>query len=504
MIQEFAFGKLAPTLQPTLFSKYSGHYLMTLINTERSNWASRLRLDFENIRSAWQRAVHARSALLIQPAVTPFGDYMAQFGLIPDGERLFQEAAASFDGVDAHRELVAQLLEQQSSLTHSLHGLEAASLLQQQMLTLTNQRELRIKTHSNLAFYYAEIGDWKQADAHFDSINELVDESSDIGLYIHAVESRIRVNALHFRGNFAEGIARLEGMLVLLKATPEKIADVETLHHAVLRTLSSVATRYGDYAAAVRYSHESLALLSELGSPRVREQILGSIALGEEYAGLFTEAIKHHQEAIALALEIGDTENIGTLKTNFCLTLRQSGELEQALIYGLEAIEILSALGHKRIEGQARNRVGHILLAFERWADAYAAYGDALGLWAIVQHPNRYEALAGRAVAALRLDKHAEALALIDEVLDFTAENGLVGIVEPVLLLLNCETVLSEAGEAERANNTLSQASEWVQTIADRISDEDVRAAFLHNRPDNQRLKARLAAFRASPTPHQA
>jgi hypothetical protein len=38
----------------------------------------------------------------------------------------------------------------------------------------------------------------------------------------------------------------------------------------------------------------------------------------------------------------------------------------------------------------------------------------------------------------------------------------------------------------------LQQADAWVQTIADRISDDAVRAAFLHNQPDNQALQRRL------------
>ncbi len=38
----------------------------------------------------------------------------------------------------------------------------------------------------------------------------------------------------------------------------------------------------------------------------------------------------------------------------------------------------------------------------------------------------------------------------------------------------------------------LAQADAWVQTIAGRISDDEVRAVFLHQRPDNQLLRRRL------------
>jgi hypothetical protein len=186
---------------------------------------------------------------------------------------------------------------------------------------------------------------------------------------------------------------------------------------------------------------------------------------------------------------------VGILKVNLCLTLRHTGALEQALVYGLEAVETLKSLGHMRIEGQARNRVGHTLLALERWGDAYGAYGEAIVVLESLRHPNRYEAAAGRAVAALKLDKQDETLALVEEVLAFVAAKGLVGIVEPALLLLNCEAVLSALGRHEEAHQVLQQGEAWVQTIAARISDEQVRHAFLYHRLHNQLLRSRMAAF---------
>lgn len=199
--------------------------------------------------------------------------------------------------------------------------------------------------------------------------------------------------------------------------------------------------------------------------------------------------------ALAITEEIGDTDQMALLKANLCLTLRQQGELEAALAYGQAAIESLRTLGNRRIEGQARNRVGHTLLALERWAEADRAYAEALAVWAPLQHPNRYEAVAGCAVAALQLGRQDQASMFVNEVLDFVAANDLVGIVEPVLLLLNCATVLISLDRSAAARQSLTWANTWVQTIADRISDERVRSAFLYNRPDNQALKRRLAVL---------
>jgi hypothetical protein len=81
-----------------------------------------------------------------------------------------------------------------------------------------------------------------------------------------------------------------------------------------------------------------------------------------------------------------------------------------------------------------------------------------------------------------------------------TAGIGIVGdalrqVVEPVLMLLNCETVLTEAGHAARAVEVLTQAKNWMDTIASRNDDEAFRHAYLHNVPAHRRLRERLQEF---------
>ncbi len=261
----------------------------------------------------------------------------------------------------------------------------------------------------------------------------------------------------------------------------------------MLQSLALVAIRYGDYALSIRYCQQIVAWANEMGHRPRKCYALIDLALAEQFAGIYLEAIAHNREALALAEEIGNYDESALLKANLCLTLRQHGELDEALGYGLEAIEILSVLGNKRLEGQARNRVGHTLATLSRWADAYAAYGEALAVWNSLPHPNRNEALAGRAAAAFWLGKHEEALTLVEDALEIVFSKGLLGIVEPVRLLLNCEAVLSGLGQFDRARQTLLQADSWVQTIAGRISDESVRQSFLHARPDHQLLKIRIA-----------
>lgn len=495
LIQEFAAGKLENGQAIILYPQYAEHYLATLVATPSSAWRTQLTHDFANIRHAWQRAIQARAAAMIQRAARTFAEYMHQFGLMSDGKQLLAAAVAQFEQEETQRELVAHLLDQQAIFVRGLEGLAGVAALQRRVLTLATDPKTRFFSHFDLANYHAEIGEWEEADLHFDRADAMAEESGDLAHYIQSIEGRIEINAIHFRGDFAQSIARLQELLDLLDTTPVVLENSLKLRLQVMQSLTLVAMRYGDYALAIRISQMGIQLNEEAGLRQRRGHILLNLALAEQFAGLYTAAIAHILDALAYAEEAGDVDEMALLKANLCLTLRQSGAWQEAVSYGVAAIEMSVRLGNRRIEGQARNRVGHALAMLEQWPDAYRTYGEALGIWAQMNHPNRYEAVAGRAVAALRLGKHAEALALVAEALAFVQDKGLMGIVEPVRLLLNCATVLAEIGQNERAHQTLTHAQSWVETIAGRISDVQVRTAFLDARPDNQLLKTRLAAF---------
>jgi DNA-binding SARP family transcriptional activator len=482
VVQEFTARKLAPAVASALFDAHSTYYLTLLIKSESAQHMA-LRVEFDNIHSAWQRATLAKNATLIGESAVVFGGFIYQFGIMADGNQRFAEAAARFDGHPQQAELVAQLLDQQAIFLRALAGLPAIYPLQQRVLTLTKNPKLLAQAHFDLANHHAEQGEWTKADLHFDQIEALTQASGDLGIYISAVEERVHLNALHFRGDFAQGIVRLEELVGLLDSTPTPIANAETLRFRLWQSLPLLATRQRDYALAIRYANRALAWAQQMGHRAKQCQVLVDVGLAEQFAGLYDEAVAHNQAALALAEAMGDADLVALLKANLCLTLRQPGRLAEALEYGLAAIESLRTLGNRRIEGQARNRVGHTLLALERWADAEQAYGDALTVWAPTQHPNRYEAVAGRAAALWHLARPAEALPLAETVLEFVAAHDLVGIVEPVLLLLNCATVFRGCDDEAQAHRALQHAAAWVQTVATRISDETVRTAFLA-RPD--------------------
>ncbi|MBI1294234.1 hypothetical protein GC175_04665 [bacterium] len=495
LIQEFSAEKLTATQQATLQRRHSAHYLNALIATPQDDLA-RLLVDFENVRSAWQGAIRAGNMAALGPSIAVFAEFIASFGLMTEGESLFREAIARFHE-DGDNEVVAQLFFQQWRFTRALRGLREASVLVEHVLALSDNPILRIQAHIDLANANAESGVWEQANLHFDSAEALLKQSSDLLAYIRVVESRIHINAMHFRGDFAAGIARLQEMIALLDTVENASADVEELRIRLPLSLALIATRYGDYALAIRCGLENLSRVMNLSHRHKRVWVLLDLALTEQFAGLFEDAAAHNLEALAIAEEIGAMDDVGLLSANLCLTLRQTGRLSEGLAYGVKGAELLRRLRALRQEGQARNRVGHTLLSMHRWAEAAEAYAEALAVWEPLQHPNRIEAVAGRAIAAFHLNRSDEALALVEETLSFVARAGLQGAVEPVFLLLNCEDVLRGVGQVDRAQQALQLADDWIRRIAARISDESIRRVFLA-RPDNRELWQRLAQTTAA------
>ena len=141
----------------------------------------------------------------------------------------------------------------------------------------------------------------------------------------------------------------------------------------------------------------------------------------------------------------------------------------------------------------ARNRLSHTFSAQRKWVAAYKSYQSALPIWESLANPNLYETKAGQAVAALNLDQVDDAQQWVAEVLAFAQQDdAFIRVVEPILMLLNCETVLSATGQTERAQTTLQQAQNWLETIAERNPDTAVRHSYRHNVPAHKELRRRL------------
>jgi len=484
LLREFAAQKLSldPSHMSAVQDRHSRYYLAALSDDFAAGLMARRQIEADNLRGAWQHAVATTNAEVIRPVMVAYQSFVEHFGHLADGEASFAAAVNAFITQPQHRELVARLLLEQSHFVRQFSGLSAAAVLRLRVLELTQDPTLLANTHRGLANGFAELGDWAKADFHFDQAQEAARLASDPTLRIALQSVRIYINVLHFRGDFADYIRQIESLMAETKTLSN--INIEPINRDLITTMAMVASRYGNYALAIDCQKQYIQSAQERGHRLDHAWGLLNLALSEQFAGMYAASIAHNHEALSMAESSGDIDDVGLLNANLCLVLRQVGQLEEAHKHGEKAIGILSALNTKRIEGQARNRLGHTLLAMQRWPEAYTAYGEALQVWATMQHPNHFEAKAGRAVAALQLGYPEEAAQLVEAVLAYAVNRDLPGIVEPARLLLNCATVLTGLEQPNQARQVLLQAQAWIEMIAARITDEDTRASFLQ-RPDN-------------------
>lgn len=496
VVREFARSKLTKNTQTDLLKKHSEYYLSLLQSVSPEQRSERLLPDFDNLQAAWLAAVAREDYVVLGASASRFGDFCRQAGRLFDGDECFQQALMVVCKHDEYEHIHAQLLEQQWQFTRALRDLQCVRAEQIQLLALTQAVEPRIHALTDLAWGYAEEGDWLNADARFDELESLSKQSSEPLHYLKAIQSRNYVNVVHFRGDFAACIRRLKAMLADLDADPSPITEAgDELRHGLWVALIVATIRYGNYAESMRYSSERMNWVSHFAHKHRRVRGLLDIALAEQFAGMYPQAIAHNREALALAEQAGAFNDAGLLKANLCLTLRQTGSYTEALDFGLQAVQALNAMGLSRMEGQTRNRVGHAYLKLQRFGEARLAYEAAFALLDTLHHPNRFEASAGLAVALLHLGQREQALEQINHVLAYVETEGLSGLVEPALLILNCEAVLNALGQLQRAENALKLGYQWVQTIAERISDSEMQDSFLHKKTDVCQLRLRLNAY---------
>jgi predicted ATPase len=467
------------------------HYYLQQVTQKFSDVAA-LSPDLDNIRAAWQNAVAADDNHLLYTAVAGLRHLMHGLGLIREGLALLERAREKATG-----DLAAAILLQQSNFVTRLFGTERGLELLQQALTLTDDPRLRITIHSGLARGFSEFGHWPAAEKHHLLQEEIARTLNDKLALARTLTDHATDQALHFVGDFRPAIERLEMALALIgdRTTDEDAIATDNIYQAIIKGLQIAHLRYGNYGQALHYGQQRLILSREKKRRNNEIDDLLVCGLVNFFMGRYQEAKELTTAGLALAEEVEDREGVGLLQANLCLINRNLGDLDQALSHGETAIALLQKLGAKRMEGQARNRLGHTLLAQRRWQEAEHAYRDALATWQSLANPNMYEAKAGQAVALLSLGQPDEARQLVDEVLEFTMGDALKRVVEPILLLLNCETVLAATGQSARAVATLQQAQTWMETIASRNDDVSVRGHYWHNIPAHIELRQRLSNY---------
>lgn len=290
--------------------------------------------------------------------------------------------------------------------------------------------------------------------------------------------------ALTRLGRTAEARPWAEAALALAR----QIGDV-AVEGALLNELASQASQDGDPDQAFALYEQALACHRAVGHRMHEAGVLSNLGYVDLRIGNYAQAAARFAEARTLASGVGQRGLEGIILINIALATCHDGWPDKALADAEAARALLKAAGNRwaeaaalRVMGQCELASGRAARAGEWLADAHARF-RTLELAAMAA-----EAAALLAEARLAEGRHAEALALVDEV--YAALDGGVsieGCEEPMRVHLSCWRVL-RALDDPRAEQRLAAARAQLLDRASRVKDPIQRERFLQRVDDHRAL----------------
>jgi len=192
-------------------------------------------------------------------------------------------------------------------------------------------------------------------------------------------ESRIRLAGALWRfwwirGYYTEGRAWLRAALATEGAVDSEIRA------KALGGAAALAGDQQDYAAALIYSEEFLAIRRQTGNPIGIARALNNLGLCLLYQARYAEARPVLEESLELKREANDVRGIAQSLGNLGIIAAKEGDLERADLLQTECLEICRQLGDTQSTSWALCNLGDIALKQNSLETARSHFREALHL----------------------------------------------------------------------------------------------------------------------------
>lgn len=147
-----------------------------------------------------------------------------------------------------------------------------------------------------------------------------------------------------------------------------------------LNTAGVLANLQGDYAVALSYHTESLALSREARDTRGIAGALHGLGNVTSNQGDYGAARAYYEESLTLRREIGDRSGMGALLHNLGNVARNQGDLAGAQAYAEESLPIFRESGHRQFLSNALVSLGRVAAFLGNYDQARAYYEEGLAL----------------------------------------------------------------------------------------------------------------------------
>ncbi len=198
-----------------------------------------------------------------------------------------------------------------------------------------------------------------------------------------------RATALNAAGNLASKQGDFQAALTLQQeslALHRQLDDRRSIA-LVLNNLGVMLYHQGQYEQAGEYYRESLALKRELGNPRSIAMSLNNLGELTQLQGRLAEAEGYYQEALSLQRGVGDQREIAILLFNLGDLVSIQGDQPRAANFLAEALQLLHTLKDKVHLAAALEEMARVAALQNRASVAGQLFGAAQALRQSIDAP---------------------------------------------------------------------------------------------------------------------
>jgi CHAT domain-containing protein/Flp pilus assembly protein TadD len=228
----------------------------------------------------------------------------------------------------------------------------------------------------------------------------------------------------------------------------------------------------GQYAKALEFYQQSLAISKVIGDRRGEGTSLNNIGSIYSSVGQYTKALEFYQQALAISKAIGNQSGEVTSLNNIGLIYHEIRQYAKALEFYQQALAISKAIGNQSDESNSLNSIGGIYNNLGQYAKALEFYQQSLAISkAIGDQKGEGTTLTNIAVINDQIGKHAEALEFYQQALVIRKAMG--DREGEVVTLNNIGANLWLSGRVKQAEEILFNAIEVFESLHFGLTDEN-------------------------------
>ncbi|NUM43351.1 MAG: tetratricopeptide repeat protein, partial [Anaerolineales bacterium] len=321
---------------------------------------TRTATELQNLRLAWDTALHHARADLLAPALPGLeGFYTARSGYAEMTEA-FQNAAVAFPA-ETHPALHARLrVGQGVGLYRQGRAQDAYAVLEQAyhlslQLDPTVPPALRATCALHVGIAHLFLSRYEDARTYLEEARTLARQIGDTLLEAHVLRNFAIIHTE--KGQLEEAYRLTETSLGLYQAAGNELgAAIATVN------LSTTAHYLGRHAQLQQFAEEALARGKALENRSVTSLALSNLGLAAFARKEYVEALRFYEEAKKIYEDIGNPVDIARTEITIANALQELARLPEAIALHKHALKTLQEAGQRWLAVLTLNNLGSAYL----------------------------------------------------------------------------------------------------------------------------------------------